>query len=340
MADKYAPLPPDTDWRSAFRVGDVKPSPPDGRDFPALAKHETPVTLPASFQLPERPIRNQGGKGACVAFSFARILERGFDNAGRVLDLSEEEMYARLRVPYDWLCQDTGSYPRDCAAASVSDGWLSEAQRPYNDRDLCTGPAANLAQYKGVEYRAARTWEDVKQILYQFGAGVTICLSVYDSFFSTGADGIMPAPSGKPAGGHCMVIEGWDDRFAWVANSWSTGFGLHGYLRVPLHYVDGSVPPEQGGIWTSDMWTVLVAQPEPIPPDPEPEPDPQPADGYQIARDQDLQLLRESVEWYTTNDPNPFAVDLCQWHIDVMQGFQPPTSAATRRLRPHQGGSS
>ena len=322
MADKYEVLPPDTDWRTAFRVGDVRPSPPDPRDFPALARNEAPVSLPASFRLPERPIRNQGGKGACVAFSFARILERHLSGS----DLSEDEMYARCRTPYDWICQDTGSFPRDCAAISVSEGWLTEAQRPYDDRDLCTPPDANRvslgAANRATEYRLARNWEDCKQLLYQHTTGVTICLTVYDSFFNVGADGIMPPPSGRAAGGHCMVIEGWDEHHAWIANSWSSGWGQRGYLRIPLRYVDGSVPPEAGGIWTGDLWTVLVAQPQP-----DPQPDATYREGYDDARDQDLDFIDGMIKFYQDQDSEfaQIAEIVCQYQMEIMRGFQPPS---------------
>lgn len=330
---KYESLPPDTDWRAMFRTGDVKPSPNDPRDFPALARNETPVTLPASFRLPERPIRNQGGKGACVSFSFARILERHLAGS----DLSEDEMYARCRTPYDWICQDTGSFPRDCAAISVSEGWLTEAQRPYDDRDLCTPPDANRASLgaanRATEYRLARNWEDVKQLLYQHNTGATICLTVFDSFFNVGADGIMPPPSGRPAGGHCMVIEGWDEHHAWVANSWSSGWGQRGYLRIPLRYVDGSVPPEQGGIWTGDLWTVLVARPDP---EPEPMPEEGYSEGYAEARTQDLDFLRWLADFYEDQETDfgEIAEIICRYAIDVIEGYVPPAAMPKRRTPP------
>ena len=265
MADKYVTLPPDTNWREQFRVGQVKPSPLDPRDFPALARTEPPVQVPAEYELIELPLRYQGGKGACAVFGVAYAMAYGYyklgDTSGQ--DLSEEHMYAYVRQIHDWLCQDTGSYPRDIVEASVKQGWLTEAERPYNDRDLCT-PANlfHLADHKASEFRRARNITEVEQIIVQFNVPVTACYSLYDNFFDIKSDGIMPLPGGPSAGGHLMDIVGWrligGKKYYKHANWWSTGFGDRGYVWIPAELCDGTITSAQGGIWLDDIWTVLV----------------------------------------------------------------------------------
>ena len=311
MADKYAVLPPDTNWRNVFRVGDVQPSPPDPRDFPALARAEQPVSLPSSFRLPDRIIRNQGGKGACTAFGMGRIMERGFEHAGRSVDVSEEDMYAELRRRRGELCQDPGSYPRECAAISVADGWVTEADKPYNDRDLCSGPhpnrAALAAANRGVEFRLCRSIDDVRQIIYQYRVGVTACYTVYDNFFSIGRDGKMPMPAGRPAGGHLMCFEGWTEQDDIIANSWSAGFGHNGYVYAPRQLNDGTIPAERGGLWLGDLWVVIVNAPTPVP---EPE-DEDMQRAIEIIRRREREQFDQEAMYYAQGDR--YRGDQCWW---------------------------
>jgi C1A family cysteine protease len=63
-------------------------------------------------------------------------------------------------------------------------------------------------------------------------AGVVIGFRVYESFEATGADGIVPMhqPGEGLIGGHCVVLNGYDDATALISgdNSYGDGWADHG----------------------------------------------------------------------------------------------------------------
>ena len=102
-------------------------------------------------------------------------------------------------------------------------------------------------------------------------------------------------------------VEGWpSDQEIEQVRKW-----LHGHAEV-VH--DDAGGPEQGVPDHPEPW-------EYQPPEPEPPAEPEPDAGYEQARRQDLDLLAESVQWYTDTDPQPFAVAVCRWHHTVIQGY-------------------
>jgi hypothetical protein len=72
----------------------------------------------------------------------------------------------------------------------------------------------------------------MKQYIAQYGS-VTACFYVYQDFFSYGG-GVYRHVSGGLAGGHCVVLVGYDDnQGCWIAkNSWGTGWGESGFFRI------------------------------------------------------------------------------------------------------------
>jgi hypothetical protein len=104
--------------------------------------------------------------------------------------------------------------------------------------------------------------------------------TVFESFFDTGSDGNMPAPSGGVAGGHANVFIGYDDNHtgcydgskgAFLSkNSWGTSFGCPGgvsaggYWWMPYNYFLNS----DDGV--GDCWAIIEESdfPAPTPPTP------------------------------------------------------------------------
>lgn len=85
---------------------------------------------------------------------------------------------------------------------------------------------------------------------FPFAAG----LQVYPSFMSApGRQATvtpLPGPEEKPAGGHAVLVVGYDDDRGWLVcrNSWGPAQGDGGYFYLPYAYLD--VPDALGDLWS------------------------------------------------------------------------------------------
>ena len=281
MPEKYDPiiLPSQNDYLDYFQPGAVRPH-DDPRDY-TMRTHPLPVAPPRAFppyfMLPARPVQNQGQRGACAAFGVGRTLTRSdmvANTRATSLDISEEALYAEGRARINLLCQDAGSDPRTNAAICCELGLPLESVAPYESRDLCWRPGADIWQQqavRGEKYVSLRTREDVQAALYA-GLEPTICLQLSQNFVPD-ANGIIPMPSGAVWGNHCMTWAGWDHRNArrklWaVVNQWGEGWGQSGICWIPDALWD--LPETKGGVWkTTGNWAIYV----PTAPKPEPKKD-------------------------------------------------------------------
>jgi Papain family cysteine protease len=79
--------------------------------------------------------------------------------------------------------------------------------------------------------------KNIRVEIYKFGP-VSTCMAIYDDFMSWNGDGVYQYNgTGKPLGGHAVVIVGWgtssDNIPYWiVANSWGTKWGDNGYFKI------------------------------------------------------------------------------------------------------------
>ena len=105
------------------------------------------------------------------------------------------------------------------------------------------------------------TVDELKAAIYAFG----ICALGQDwpdSWFDTGVDGRVPAPTAS-AGGHATAAYGWDDTLVfdwlpgepggiWAANSWNEAFGKKGDYAIPYRLIgSGRIVDE---IWKPLDW--------------------------------------------------------------------------------------
>ena len=199
--------------------------PPDERDFllEAILPTVATVELPATWAVPRHDIRYQGNRGTCVAVSGSQGDQRIHASG----DLSEEMLW-RLIHGQD----DVGAYPRDMLDALLKTGCPEEVYLPYNAvDDPLEGWEANAAQYRIGSYAAVMTdFDSIRRARYVNGP-VFLALKIYDSFVSTGSDGIVAMPSGSLRGGHLVCYDGgWDARGLEVPNTWSKLWGQGGYF--------------------------------------------------------------------------------------------------------------
>lgn len=212
-----------------YGLGAVE-SPPDPRDWPlALA----PVTAP----LPRRyvcngmgPVLNQGQKPQCVAYSSAGLKTwQEKRDAHGVVTFDTDWLYVRCKA-IDGIA-GPGTTVR--AAMRVMKG---SGYRPLSEPDELP------AHFKIAAYYAAPTTIDgMKAALVQYGP-IVVGGRWFNSWFHP-VNGIIDAGTGGVAGGHAVLVFGWDDDVAGgsllVRNSWGLYQGsTNGNFYAPYrHYV-------------------------------------------------------------------------------------------------------
>lgn len=231
--------------------------------------------LPAKFDLREQgrltPVRNQNPFGTCWSFATLGSMESAYKKRyGKDIDLSEAHLawYAYAEEPgwdidLDENVFETGGYPQASNAILARGvGPVSEFDAPYGHP--LVGSSANYANVLslretalltsfaaarydlGLEETALPPAEVLKSILMERG-GIVVCYMHDDDRLNPATFGYYrPEGLDDDAGGHAVMIAGWDDDFprgsfnadyrpkgdgAWlIRNSWGTGFADGGYF--------------------------------------------------------------------------------------------------------------
>ncbi len=229
--------------------------PPGGRAL-------LPLSISLLDQLP--PVRDQGGRGTCVAHAVAAVREQLEIAAGGPahLNLSEQFVY--------WWCKEHDGIPR------VSGTYIAVGMRclgqlgapleqmwPYVSYDQAgnegQGPAPTAAADGDPAFRTLRTQEfnrgDIAGIKTGLAEGRAVAFSipVFDSWYNSSATrrwGKITLPiGGEPEdGGHAMTLVGYQEDasapgggYFLVRNSWQpwsyNGAWREGYGAIPYAYI-------------------------------------------------------------------------------------------------------
>lgn len=237
----------------------------DPRDYVVAEPTAAAVeTYPVGFKLTSMPVKNQNTINSCVAHSIALIKEiQEFYETGKEMQFSVGWIYGyRLRNQH----QGTGMMPKEALQTLQMYGDVLYDDFPenfeYNDLSkLIEARKADClskaSKYKISTYARVTSTSSVKACLYERHSPVMIICNIYDSFYNTSANGIVPTKSGALQGSHAMTIIGWtktlNGEYYIVQNSWGPEWGDCGvcYIKTDNNII-------------TDMFTITDKQNEVI----------------------------------------------------------------------------
>ncbi len=191
------------------------------------------------------PVKNQLGCGSCWAFLAVGIVEAriniALNDSDYDLDLSEQDLVSCSGVGN---CNGAPFYfESDIFDYMKNNGTLKESCFPYSaTSQSCSDRCENWQNetVKILDYQLVPAdVADIKQALADYGP-VTVYMEIYDDFYyyNSGVyDTLYFANNSHFEGYHALPIIGYnDDGEYWIAkNSWGTGWGENGYLKISYH---------------------------------------------------------------------------------------------------------
>lgn len=257
-AEVEAPVP------YAYGLGVLPPTPEMIAAAEISFELDTSVAaLPPSVNLIGRmpPIRNQGSRGTCVAFTltaahdYATRLPNGQPN-----NFSEQHLYYETKL-IDGAPNSCGTWQAKAAIALANRGQCLESIWPYNPNPPCNnhGRLPANARTNGLKYKfqlvavAPRNVQAIKTALAA-RKPVGISIPVYNSWYQSAETRRtgrlnMRIGSEPSVGGHAVCLVGYQDAASWpgggyfiLRNSWATSWGYQcpygaGYGTIPYQYV-------------------------------------------------------------------------------------------------------
>ena len=236
-----------------------KPQLPDHRDFRYVGAGILPASVSALTTM--IPAYDQKTLGSCTANGNGRIWQHRMYKEGKSYPVpSRLFIYYNERVLEGDVSQDGGAPVRAGLKVLAKYGAPPETDWPYVVSKFAAKPPAKAytdalkdiaLQYQAVSNNLTATKQAIAA-----GNPVVFGFTVFESFESdvVANTGVMPMPSKNEQvlGGHCVVMDGYNDasqRFI-CANSWGTSWGQNGWFTMPYANL----------INCSDFWVLLKVQ--------------------------------------------------------------------------------
>ena len=230
----------------------VLPSPIDERDYTPqklglnlnILCAEAPLPDDFSLEYPSK-VKNQFLVGSCLAHAISYCDEMEYYKKNKVfVPYSVGFPYANRNATDNQL---KGLVFRQAVDHEVKEGNCYNSDFDYNieypDILAVFNPIKDelykkAAVNKDKSYLSLRTdtFDEIRAFIYKYKKPVKIAISLYDSFYNTGSDGIVPLKSGNYKGGHGVACIGWKKdtsaplgyRLKFI-NSYGENWGLNGY---------------------------------------------------------------------------------------------------------------
>lgn len=245
-----------------------RPDQPDGHDLSAWEVLRAAPPPPPSASLREHVVEvlDQGDASSCTSHAIMQAIRIAHRRAGAALPPLGSRLfgYYLSRAVHHETGQDAGTFLRTFFQALNRFGFCQESAWPYADTlDAVTKMPSSSAfraafdqrsptVYRRISTEGATRIMDIKRAI---ASGYAVCFGTdiaVDFFEDKGEEPILPPNGMAIAGGHAMVVTGYDpgDVFD-VVNSWGAAWGREGYCRFSSDYL----------AWgkTRDLWLVEKA---------------------------------------------------------------------------------
>jgi papain like protease len=199
-------------------------------------------------------VRDQGPCGACVSFGTTAAIESRVRIEHAVWTVrSEGDAHDGLGLH----CAD-GSWPNTYLDWIKAHGIADPGCWPYHTDDAAYAPTTDRGgrTVKIDGYTQLGSTADQKRWIDAVGP-ITGCFAVYTDFDAY-RSGVYHHTSGTYRGLHCIVLVGYDETAqCWIGkNSWGTGWGDGGFVRIGYGEVDIDTYAKYGvQVTNPDPWT-------------------------------------------------------------------------------------
>jgi C1A family cysteine protease len=217
-----------------FALGCVL-DPPDARDLRWREVIELrPVSLPRSFRVRTcGPVLDQGNAPRCVAYAAATVKMVDEWRERKVWYAFDEDWLYGLCKQRDGKPDRPGTNLRVAFKIVQKEGYVARGMYVRARRQA--GPVRTFRLQHYVKLGSLQEIKEAVKLAGPVALGIRVDTGIYSP-----VKGVVPKPSGKPFGGHAVVVNGWDDglRALRIKNSWGYDWGDRGFAWMPYEHLD------------------------------------------------------------------------------------------------------